>query len=380
MKIGELPKYLALLPRKQSVLILGPPGCGKSTAVREFAELEAEKLGREFVDYDDDDELFLRIAKSPEKYYVLLDLRLSECEPSDFLGVPRDIDHFIVYKPLRWVQVFSYEQSAGLLFLDEITNVRREDVLAQAYKLVLDRRAGLRKFSDGVRVVAAGNDPEHSSIANLLPAPLANRFAIIRIDATDHYEWIEYVNTREGGVDPRVAGYIARFPGDLLQKCEAETLENYPTPRSWSRLNQILRENDLGLVEVEEVARMLLGSVVAQKFASFCRLKDLLPPPEKILEDPDSFFNKTAGDSASKSASKIDLLYYAVSSVASYVSTNRADWKQVINFAAKLAKVQADLFVVFAKLLPKRMRDYLVINVAEIKEVRQVVAAMSRYI
>ena len=47
MKIGELPKYLALLPRKQSVLILGPPGCGKSTAVREFAELEAEKLGRQ---------------------------------------------------------------------------------------------------------------------------------------------------------------------------------------------------------------------------------------------------------------------------------------------------------------------------------------------
>jgi len=132
---------------------------------------------------------------------------------------------------------------------------------------------------------------------------------------------------------------------------------------------------------------------VAQKFAAFCKLRDLLPPPNVILEDPDAVFNRTLGDGASKidpdasfnktagaGTSKIDLLYYAVSSVASYVSTNRADWKQVINFAAKLAKVQADLFVVFAKLLPKRMRDYLVINVAEIKEVRQVVAAMSRYI
>jgi hypothetical protein len=383
MKISELPKYLSLLPPRQSVLIIGPPGCGKSTAVREFAEFEARKLGREFVDYDDDDELFLRIAKSPEKYYVFLDLRLSECEPTDFLGVPRDIDHFIVYKPLRWVQVFSHESSAGLIFLDEITNVRREDVLAQAYKLVLDRRAGLRRFSGGVRVVAAGNHPEHSSIANLLPAPLANRFAIIEIDATDPYEWIEYVNNKEGGIDARVAGYLARFPGDLLQKSDAETLENFPTPRSWSRLNQVLlRKNDIDFDEIEEVARMLLGSATATKFAAFCRLKDLLPPPEKILEDPDSFFNKTAGDSASKDgASKIDLLYYAVSTVASHVSTaNRTDWKQVVNFAVRLAKVHADLFVVFAKLLPKQMRGSLVIDVAKIKEVQQVATAISKYI
>jgi energy-coupling factor transporter ATP-binding protein EcfA2 len=384
MRISELPKYLSLLPPHQSVLIVGPPGCGKSTAVREFAELEAKRLGREFVDYDDDDELFLRIAKNPERYYVFLDLRLSECEPTDFLGVPRDIDHFIVYKPLRWVQVFSYEQSAGLIFLDEITNVRREDVLAQAYKLVLDRRAGLRKFSDGVRVVAAGNHPEHSSIANLLPAPLANRFAIIGIDATDPYEWIEYVNSKEGGIDPRVAGYIARFPGDLLQKCEAETLENYPTPRSWSRLNRILRENDLGLVEVEEVARMLLGSVVAQKFAAFCRLKNYLPPPDQILKDPDLIFSKTASNEASRNPatpSRLDLIYYAIASVASYVSTGRAiDLKEVAGFAVRLAKEQADLFVVFLKLLPKSMRDSLMIKVANVKEVQQVVMAISRYI
>ena len=384
MRVSELPKYLSLLPPRQSVLIIGPPGCGKSTAVREFAELEAKRLGREFVDYDDDDELFLRIAKNPEKYYVFLDLRLSECEPTDFLGVPRDIDHFIVYKPLRWVQVFSYEQSAGLIFLDEITNVRREDVLAQAYKLVLDRRAGLRKFSNNVRVIAAGNHPEHSSIANLLPAPLANRFAIIGIDATDPYEWIEYVNSKEGGIDPRVAGYIARFPNDLLQKCEAETLENYPTPRSWSRLNQILRENDLGLGEVEEVARMLLGSVVAQKFAAFCRLKNYLPPPDQILKDPDLIFSKTASNEASRNPatpSRLDLIYYAIASVASYVSTDRAiDLKEVAGFAIRLAKEQADLFVVFLKLLPKSIRDSLMIKVANVKEVQQVVMAISRYI
>jgi energy-coupling factor transporter ATP-binding protein EcfA2 len=380
MRISELPKYLSILPPRQSVLIIGPPGCGKSTVVRKFGEMEAKRLGREFVDYDDDDELFLRIAKNPEKYYVFLDFRLTECEPADFLGIPRDTDGYIIYKPLRWVQVFSLPSSAGLIFLDEITNVRREDLLAVAYKLVLDRRAGLKKFADDVRVIAAGNHPEHSSVSNLLPSPLVNRFAVIYVDDLDVFEWVEYVRDNEGGIDPRVAGYIARFPGDLYHKTDAETLENFPTRRSWSRLNQILRDNDLEPSEIEQVAKMLLGNVVAAKFAAFCKLRDLLPPPDKILEDPDDFFRRVSGV-RDGDATKMDLLYYAISSVASYVSADRAiDLKEVAGFAVRLAKEQADLFVVFAKLLPKQMRDSLVIKVADVKEVQQVVMAISKYI
>jgi hypothetical protein len=51
----------------------------------------------------------------------------------------------------------------------------------------LTEKLGFRKFSDNVRVIAAGNHPDHSTVANLLPSPLANRFAIIDIDASDVY-------------------------------------------------------------------------------------------------------------------------------------------------------------------------------------------------
>jgi len=382
LKIGDLPSYLALLPPTQAVLVLGPPGVGKSTVIRQFAEKEAIALGREFIDYDDDDELFLRIAKNPEKFYIYLDLRLSETEPTDFLGVPRDIDHFIVYKPLRWVQIFSHPNSAGLLFLDELTNVRREDILAQAYKLVLDRRAGFRKFSDNVRIIAAGNHPEHSTVANLLPSPLANRFAIIDIDASDVYEWIEYVDSVEGGIDPRIAGYLSRFPGDLLKKSDAETLENFPTPRTWSRLNQILHlRGDINIKTIHEVAKSLVGKEVAHKFATFCKLSKYLPSPEEILKNPEVLDRRIDETEKELTMTKLDLYYYAIAVVSEHIKkTKEVRVDDIIRFSRKIFNYQADLLIVFLKMLPKERKGTLVLKLSDIPEVRDAVSSIAKYL
>jgi len=386
MKISELPEYLELIPPTQAVLLLGPPGCGKSTAVREFAEKEAEKIGREFLEYDDDDEVFIKVTKAPEKYYLFLDIRLSETEPTDFLGVPRDIDHFIVYKPLRWVQAFSNRNTAGLIFLDELTNVRREDVLAQAYKLVLDRRAGFRRFSDNVRIVASGNSPETSSIANLLPAPLANRFAIFDIYAGDVYEWIDYVNSREGGIVDFIAGYLVRFPTDLTIKSDAETLENFPTRRAFSRLNMIVRENKINVKRLEKLATALLGQTVATKLVAFYKLHSYLPTPERLLSNPqllDTAINKAKADGINE----LDIIYYAVASVSSYVTHSADlnvdgvfDMKDFAKFVKKIAEIQQDLLVVLLKLMPEDKRKKMILSLSNMKEVQTAVNSIAKYL
>jgi len=378
MKIGELINFLKLLPPSQSVLILGPPGVGKSTVVRRFAELEAQRLQKEFVDYNEDDEQYEKIIDNPERYYVYIDFRLTELEPSDLIGVPRDENGTITYKPLRWIKLCA--KTAGLVFLDELTNVRREDILAASYKLVLDRRAGFVKLSDQVRVIAAGNRPEHSTVANLLPSPLINRFAVIEVEVTLD-DWLEYVNENEGGLDPRVSGYLARFPTDLYkQNGEPETLENYPTPRSWSRLNAIIRSlSDGSDARVKEIAKSLLGHEVAEKFAAFCRLQRYLPSPEEILKNPNVLFNKKIEEDG---LTKIDLLYYAVAAVASYLSTSKAkvDDQAIIKFLEKLVDVQADLLVVFLKLLPASVKKRIIIQAATLPAVQQIASAITKYL
>jgi hypothetical protein len=55
-------------------------------------------------------------------------------------------------------------------------------VEAASYQLVLDHVAGFCQFSKDVMVLAAGNTPEHSSVAHMISTPLADRFKIIRID------------------------------------------------------------------------------------------------------------------------------------------------------------------------------------------------------
>jgi len=355
MRIGLVKSILALYPPSHSVLLLGPPGVGKSRTIWEFAEEEALRLGREFVDYDDDDELYLKVVKSPERYYVFLDFRLSECEPSDFLGVPRDTDHYIVYKPLRWVHVFALPKIAGMLFLDELTNIRREDVLAQAYKLVLDRKAGYKKFSENVRIIAAGNDPEHSAIANLLPAPLLNRFSVLKIDAPTVEEWISYVDEHEGGVDVRIAGYLLRFRDDLIHVSDAATLQQYPTPRSWSKLNEIIRaKHDLDENVPHELATSYVGPSVAAKFIAFCKIGAKLPTPERLLEKPELL------DEIVDEKNELDVLYYAVVSVMSYVNEKTVKVDHAVKFMKYMTNKKKEMFAVMVNLLKKELRtEYL---------------------
>ena len=70
--------------------LIGPPGVGKSTIVREYAERKAKQLQKQFVDFDTlTPEDVERLLKTPDKYYVFADKRLTGLDPVDISGIPR---------------------------------------------------------------------------------------------------------------------------------------------------------------------------------------------------------------------------------------------------------------------------------------------------
>lgn len=330
-----------------AVLLLGAPGIGKSETVREVAQEIAMRESKEFVDYSDD--RASEILRNPEKYFLLVDFRLSEVEPSDLIGIPRvqeiDSKPYVQYVPLLWARCL--QASSGILFLDEITNVQRDDVISVAYKLALDRKVGQVSINGKTFIVAAGNSPEESALARLLPAPLLNRFRVYRVDPPSVTDWANYMDARFGeSWDKRVLAFLYAHEGEnyLIQRPDdAETLQQFPTPRSWTKLAAV--SSKLRGDELYEDAASLVGREIATKLKAFVEARVDI---DALMADPEGY----AGLS-------LDQRFMLAIQLAQRVARMGAKDKRWLPLSVKILKDRGELFIVFARALRKRRVEAL---------------------
>ncbi|MCS7118273.1 MAG: hypothetical protein NZ957_05770 [Thaumarchaeota archaeon] len=339
MRISQIRNYLATISPERSILILGPPGIGKSESVRDFAVEEAERMGLKFFMYDD-------TADIGEDAYVYVDLRLTEMEPSDLIGIPRDADGYVAYKPLRWAAVLAHAK-AGMLFLDELTNISRPDLLAATYKIVLDRRVGFIKLPPSIRIIAAGNRPEESAVANLLPSPLVSRFHVVFVEPPSVSEWVEYMQTRYPEYDRRIAAYLNRFPEDFIRlPGEGETLSPYPVPRTWTWLANELPVTPDEYVEAKCIG--YLGPEVGSRLSAFLRIQ--VDDPEELLNNPAKF---TKYD--------LDKKWLAISLLATYArAAYTKRFEDFVRFLNIVAEESLEFVSVFYTLVPYELKAFTV--------------------
>jgi MoxR-like ATPase len=116
---------------KKALFVWGATGVGKSQVVRQAAMEIAQELGLEYTE----DVKHL----NDEKYFVVIDIRLSQSDPSDLRGIPiYDKEHMAtVWLPPELFPRKGY----GIIFFDEL-NLSPPLVQASAYQLILDRRLG----------------------------------------------------------------------------------------------------------------------------------------------------------------------------------------------------------------------------------------------
>ena len=281
MKHEKIKLILKSLYPTTSVYIEGRTGIGKSDVIKKTAEEIATKNNKEYVNWNKlaPDEK-LKMAYEKDKYFILVDLRLSQMEPADLTGIPFPENGACIYKKQLWAHAL--HNNPGMLFLDEM-NLANPSVLSASYQVLLDKVIGDIPMHEGVLVVGAGNLQEDKAFTFELPLPIISRVFRYNLDVPEVDDWTDWALSN--GVDSRVVTYLNRFKQMIFY--EKDDLGLLITPRGWEFVGRAIKGmKDWNLVR--DISEGILKGK-AGEFVSFLKLSEKIPKPEDILDGKSIF-------------------------------------------------------------------------------------------
>ena len=251
----------AAMKAKVVPMLKGSPGSGKSQIVYQIAD--AYNLS-------------------------VIDLRLSQCDPTDLAGFPVIKDGKADYAPMAHFPIEGDPLPKGkagwLLFLDEATSAPPA-IQAAAYKLVLDRMVGTHHLHKNVAMVLAGNLVTDGAIVHEMSTALQSRLMHLEL-VVDAQEWLEWAYAQD--IHHRITDFVKFKPGSLYTFSADHTDCTYACPRTWEFANRLLKEIPESSPDLLAVLAGTLSEGVAREFLVFCKIYDQLPKMSDIINNPES--------------------------------------------------------------------------------------------
>jgi hypothetical protein len=311
---------------KIPLLIYGDSGIGKSEFVRSFAEAQAEPedigkgavhmfakqaaKGRRFIDFlSATPERQEDAIENADKYFLWIDVRGSQMEPTDVAGVPKITNqkNYLDTQIPRWLYVMGQPGAEGILFLDEINHSDRS--VQNALHAVVEKKIGTVKLQPEIAIFAAGNlDSTYGN--RKLARSLVRRFAGAELIA-DPEGWLKWA---EGaGVDPRILAFIRANPSQHFNpkpvEADGEEHLNWANPANLKRLSDAIKnleegkklagENlESGDVDIiENLAHNICGPEWAEKFIAFMTNYSLFHFPTVVKDAEEGQFGSVESGS-----------------------------------------------------------------------------------
>lgn len=303
-----------------SVMLWGPPGVGKSQAVRQIA----------------------RRIEGYGKRVNVTDVRLLLFNPIDLRGIPTansDKTLAVWLKP----QIFDMDDSAdvvNILFLDEIS-AAPASVQAAAYQITLDRTVGEHRLPANCIVIAAGNRVTDRSVAYKMPKALSNRLLHIEVDYS-FAAWRRWAV--ESGINAKVLGFLSFRSSHLMTFDASNDDLAFATPRSWEMVSDLLNGICDDIDKMYPLIAGLVGTGVAVEFRTWTAVYKDLPRIEDIF---DGKFPKMPANT--------DALYALTSSMTAYARAHKDEMNRISNSIAYADRMPPD----FAAIL---LKDYMYIK------------------
>lgn len=238
----------------------------------------------------------------------VIDLRLSQCDPTDLLGFPTidPVTKKAGYAPMETFPIvgdklpIKYNDDgeeiidpqtseparyAGwILFLDELTSAPPA-VQAAAYKLILDRMVGVHHLHKKVAIVGAGNLEGDNAITHPMSTALQSRLVHLNV-VLDTKEWLEWAFEQQ--IDHRITSYIGFKPNALYTFDPNHTDKTYAAPRTWEFENRLLGKLEIGDAQFLPLSAGTISEGVARDFKIFCQVFQDLPTIDQVIAQPTS--------------------------------------------------------------------------------------------
>ena len=248
--------YLLPAARQRPVLLIGPPGIGKTAIMEQIAE----ECGIGLVSYT----ITHHTRQSAVGLPVISHMNFQD---HDYSVTEYTMSEIIasVYKNME-----NNACKEGILFIDEI-NCVSETLVPTMLQFLQNKTFGTHAVPEGWIIVAAGNPPEYN--------PSAREFDIVTLDRVKRIDvepdiniWKEYAYDR--GLHPAILSYLSLKPQHFYHiKNQASGL-TFATARGWEDLSVILYgyENMNFPVEKSLILQYIQESEIADAFCDYYKL------------------------------------------------------------------------------------------------------------
>lgn len=273
-------------------LLRGSPATGKSAVVRQIAK---------------------------EYNLKLIDFRMSQADPTDFLGFPRVNEETgrAGYAPMETFPLEGDPIPEGydgwLLFYDELTSALR-GVQAAAYKPLHEREVHLYRVHPKVAMVAAGNLETDNAVVEPMSTAMQSRLIHMEVQL-DHEVWLEWA--MRAGIDHRITSYVKYKPNILYTFHPDHTDLTYASPRTWEYASKLIMGEDTLDHTWLPILAGAVSQGVAREFIEHTKIYDKLvsidevkqnPKTARIPDEPSHLFALTGAIAAHANDKTISLL------------------------------------------------------------------------
>ncbi len=242
--------------RQRPVLLLGPPGVGKTQIMEQISkECKIGLVAYTITHHTRQSAIGLPFISKKQyggREYAVTEYTMSEIVAS-------------IYEKMEQTGL-----KEGILFLDEINCV--SETLAPAMLQFLQCKSfGNHKIPEGWIIVAAGNPPEYNKSVREFDVVTMDRVKKIQVEA-EFDVWKEYAYQQ--GIHGAVISYLNTKQQNFYQMETTVDGRNFATPRGWEDLSEFIGAYEkLGkTIDREVVSQYIQFPKIAKDFANYLEL------------------------------------------------------------------------------------------------------------